>query len=207
MYIKNDMYLWSVMELITMALDATPWAISGCAVVLIITIIIHRWVGYKLQISQLIAFALLLSIGIILSITMTPYQGLLDFSASSVCSTSVHALVRLSTLKYSNGRSLNVLLFLPLGFCCLLARRRSVAVALFVGAFFFPFAIEGMQYLLPMLGRRCDVTDVIDNLSGLFLGGAIGLVVRLGSLGMRWISSMDISSLPTGPLEIDRYKK
>jgi glycopeptide antibiotics resistance protein len=56
-----------------------------------------------------------------------------------------------------------------------------VAIALFVGAFFFPFAIEGMQYLLPMLGRRCDAADVIDNLIGLFLGGAIGLVVRLGS--------------------------
>jgi glycopeptide antibiotics resistance protein len=207
MYIKNSMYLWSVMELIKMALDATPWTISGCVVVLIITILIHRWVGYKLQISRWLAFALLLSIGAILSITMAPYRGLLDFSAPSVCSTSVHVLVRLSTLKYSNDRSLNVLLFLPFGFCCLLPRRRSVAVALFVGAFFFPFAIEGMQYLLPMLGRRCDAADVIDNLIGLFLGGAIGLVVRLGSLGMRWIGSMDISSLPTGPLEIDRYEK
>jgi len=37
-----------------------------------------------------------------------------------------------------------------------------------------PFAIEGVQALLPRLARSCDAWDVIENVLGLAIGLVIG---------------------------------
>ena len=82
----------------------------------------------------------------------------------------------------SEERVLNVLLFVPLGAACVLAPRRGLAVVVALAA---PFVIESAQAVLP-LGRVCDVTDLVTNLTGLLVGLALGLlVVAIAHLGRR----------------------
>ena len=61
---------------------------------------------------------------------------------------------------------------------------RSPATArVLVAVLALPLAIEAIQSLLPMLGRGCQSRDVVDNLLGLGIGLALGVllsVVRAG---------------------------
>jgi hypothetical protein len=49
---------------------------------------------------------------------------------------------------------------------------------LLLAAIALPFVIEIIQLLAPVLARGCQSSDVIDNLIGLSIGFAIGVVAR-----------------------------
>jgi glycopeptide antibiotics resistance protein len=88
-------------------------------------------------------------------------------------------LIRLHELIRVDDRSLNVLLFIPLGVSLgLLPRSRRTAV-LVLAAVLFPFVIETTQLLVPALSRGCESVDVIDNLTGLAIGLAGGAILGL----------------------------
>jgi hypothetical protein len=77
----------------------------------------------------------------------------------------------------------NILLFIPLGVACGLLPWSSRKFALLIGAFALPIAIETIQLLATSLDRACQTSDVSDNLTGLVIGLAIGLLARgIGSL-------------------------
>ena len=77
-------------------------------------------------------------------------------------------------------RLLNTALFVPAGFCLalLVGRRRSWWLALPGLALLAAYSagIEWTQLALARLDRACDVTDVVDNVSGAVLGVGAGLV-------------------------------
>ena len=116
---------------------------------------------------------LLFSFGAVLAITLTPGIGG-DPSAPITCQGLVPApsLAELWSLTNENGQ--NVLLFVPLGLFIGLIPRRNVLVGVAIGAAALPFAIEGIQALLPGLARACQAWDVVENVLGLAIGLVIG---------------------------------
>jgi hypothetical protein len=82
-------------------------------------------------------------------------------------------------------RALNTALFVPAGFSWALvvarARRWLLAtVAGAVGLAAVSAVVERVQLELARLDRACDVTDVVDNVTGAGLGLLVGLVVGRG---------------------------
>lgn len=88
-------------------------------------------------------------------------------------------------------RALNTALFVPAGFfwALVVSRWRPWLVGAVAGAAALAAlsaVIERVQLELSRLDRACDVTDVVDNVTGVGLGVLVGLVVgRLAALGSR----------------------
>lgn len=84
----------------------------------------------------------------------------------------------------SGQRLLNTVLFVPAGVTLVLATARwraawrLVPLGL-VGLAAYSAAIEKVQLELARIDRACDVTDVIDNVSGAAIGTLAGLVLAL----------------------------
>jgi glycopeptide antibiotics resistance protein len=81
-------------------------------------------------------------------------------------------------------RLLNTVLFVPAGALLVLGASRWrigwVVVPLgLVGLAAYSVAIELLQLELARIDRACDVTDVVDNVSGAAIGAVIGLVLML----------------------------
>ena len=81
-------------------------------------------------------------------------------------------------------RMLNVAVFVPAGALWVLGvarwRRAWVLVPLGLAALaLYSAGIELLQFELARIDRSCDVTDVVDNITGVVLGGAIGVVLAL----------------------------
>ena len=77
-------------------------------------------------------------------------------------------------------RGLNVLLFIPFGAAIGALPSSRAKAGLLAASLVLPFFVEGIQYVVPALDRSCSTVDVIDNLTGLAIGLAIGILVRLG---------------------------
>ena len=95
----------------------------------------------------------------------------------------------------------NALLLLPLGLLAPLLLGPRHAVPLLVAAAGFPWAVELTQYLLPWLGRECDLTDVLLNGAGLVAGATVGTGL---ALLRRWLGRAGPApgprrSVPPGP--------
>ena len=69
-----------------------------------------------------------------------------------------------------------MVVLIPLGFAIAFVPRSRRKLAVLLGAIALPFAVEAIQYIATPLGRECQSSDVIDNLTGLFLGLAAGTV-------------------------------
>jgi hypothetical protein len=86
---------------------------------------------------------------------------------------------------FSGGqRMLNVLVFVPAGVLLVLAAARWRSAWLLVplglvGLAAYSAAIEAIQLELARIDRACDVTDVIDNVTGAVLGVGLGVVLAL----------------------------
>ena len=81
-------------------------------------------------------------------------------------------------------RTLNAVVFVPAGALLVLAvarwRLAWVLVPLgLLGLAAFSIAIEATQLALARIDRACDVTDVIDNVTGAVIGVGIGIVLAL----------------------------
>ncbi len=166
-----------------------PWLLPGVAIALVVSVVASGVVGRTLRVPRPVAWAMVLSLGVILAATMTPQWEALAFGArgSSRCDFSRIGLAPLREYFRFGDTSGNVLLFIPLGVTiAFVPRSRSLAVVL-IAAIALPFAIEITQMLLPVLDRACESADVVDNLTGLGLGLGGGVVARWRgkSLGRR----------------------
>ena len=160
-----------------------PWFLPGAAISVAVGLAAGGRVGRALLVRQATAAALIVSLGIILSATLSPLRGALQFGAvgSGSCDLSRLGLAPLRELLAVNDTSLNVLLFVPLGVSIALMPRSRRKAVVAIAAIALPFAIETTQLLVPLLDRGCQSADVIDNLTGL----AIGLG---GGAAARWLS-------------------
>ncbi len=81
-------------------------------------------------------------------------------------------------------RLLNIAVFVPAGALWVLGVARwrlgwLLAPAGLVLLGLYSVAIELMQLALARIDRACDVTDVVDNVTGALIGGGIGIVLAL----------------------------
>jgi len=157
---------------------AVPWFLPGAALFVAMAIAGGRRTGRALGVGPLVAQGLIVSIGIVLAVTLTPLRGVLELGAvgSGHCDLSRIGPAPLRELLTVNDTSLNVLLFVPLGATlAFLPRTRRTALVV-AAAIALPFAIEATQLLVPWLDRACESADVVDNLTGLAIGLAGGVV-------------------------------
>jgi len=78
-----------------------------------------------------------------------------------------------------NGeRRLNVVLGVPMGFFAAVPwrRRPHCTVVALAACLALPEVVEVLQAMIPPLGRVCAVVDAVDNVSGVLVGAAAGLV-------------------------------
>ena len=153
-----------------------PLLLPGLGASIVAAPLLGGLVRRMLRTGPVLGWALVVTLGLILSATLTPSRAAIDLGAvgSRTCDLSRVGLITADELLQLGDTSLNVLLFLPLGVVLGLvprSRRKAVIVA---GAVALPFAIEAAQALVPWLDRACQGADVVDNLTGLVSGLAIG---------------------------------
>ena len=156
------------------------WFWPGVVVSVVLGIAFGRRVGHALRIPRAVATLLILSAGLIASATLTPSREAVASGAvgTGMCDLSRLGPASIGELLRFDDPTFNVLLFVPLGLAIGLipaSRRKAVLV---VGAVVLPFAIETIQLLATGLGRGCQSSDVADNLTGLVIGLAVGIVAR-----------------------------
>jgi glycopeptide antibiotics resistance protein len=157
-------------------LSAVPGFLPGRALSALIALGAARRVAIALRARRLLTFGLLVSVGAILAATLTPNVGSLEPSpGNTFCDLTRMTLAPLEELlSLHNEPSLNVLLFLPLGLALGLLPRSAGKVALLAGAIALQAAVEFLQGVLTPLNRSCSSADVVDNLTGLAAGFALG---------------------------------
>ena len=158
--------------------------VPGLIVSVVIALVFGGRLARPLRVNRTIAMLLILSVGIVLAATVTPSleaaMGVPQVDAG--CDASRLGPAPWVAYRTVGDTSLNVLLFMPLGAVIGVLPRSPYRWPIIVGAVALPFAIEGLQLVATPLGRACQSGDVVDNLTGLFLGlaGALaaGALVR-----------------------------
>jgi VanZ family protein len=160
-----------------------PWFVPGMAIAFALMPLMAPWVGRVLRTPVIIAGLLVVSVGMVLAATLTPLVAAEPAPGiRGACDMTAPVPPPRSVLLALNDRSLNVLLFLPLGLAVALLPRSPRTVGVWCAAFLASLFIEGTQLALPTLGRGCEIADVFDNLTGLALG--IGLVTAVRVAGV-----------------------
>ena len=139
---------------------------------LFIAVACGRLLACRLRCPWWVAVALSASLTLVIGVTLTPQsvsEDVVDAGEISWPFTWILALL--------DERTLNVLLFVPLGFTIALIGSRVLWIAV-VGVLALPWAVEGIQYLVTWLSRDAQWQDVVDNTVGAVIGLGIGLVVR-----------------------------
>jgi VanZ family protein len=156
-------------------------------------------VARRLRTESWIAFLLVMSVGAVLAATIPPDAGGFSGrpSAPGRCDFGRIGLAPLSQYLHLGDTSLNVILFVPLGLAIGLLGRSPATARVLVAVLALPLAIEAIQSLLPMLGRGCQSRDVVDNLLGLGIGLALGVLLSVVRAGRT--RSCSARGAPAGP--------
>ena len=161
-------------------LEDFAWFWPGVLVSLALGIVFGRWLGRALRVPRTVATLLILGAGLIASATLTPSREALIQGAvgSGTCEIARIGPASIAELLSFGDPTYNVLLFVPLGLAIGLIPASRRMAALVLAAVILPFAIETIQLLATGLGRACQSSDVVDNLTGLVIGLVIGVVAR-----------------------------
>jgi len=155
------------------ALDATPWLLPALVVTALIAAATYRAVARRLGVSRWHAVALLLTLGAIVAVTLTPSLDAGWWQRSRIITFELPASMAADLMRVSET-SLNVALFVPLAALVQLVERPWRG-RLLVAVIALPLAVELMQYALPVLGRSgFQLADVAANLLGVLLGTTLG---------------------------------
>lgn len=156
---------------------ATPLAPYGLVVSLVVAALLARPVARRLETSAIWVGAWLLLVGVIVTLTMTP--GLGSGSAARWCSLQVSRPPTLTELFAFHERGLNAWMYVPPALLAVLPRRRRAWVTAVATTAVLPFVAEAVQWAFPAMGRLCQSQDVVANLTGVVIGTALGLAVRV----------------------------
>jgi glycopeptide antibiotics resistance protein len=156
-----------------------PWFLPGFVVSVLLAFLVAPGLARILRTGRPLAWAAFVTFGIIISATLTPLRGTLNFAAvGGTCDFSRVGLAPIGALLHVDDTSLNVLLFIPFGVAIGLVERIRPRAGLVVIAIALPFVIETTQLLVPALERGCQSADVFDNLTGLVIGLLVGVIAR-----------------------------
>lgn len=158
-----------------------PWFLQGVLVSIAASVALAHPLGRALVVGPTLAGSLVLSLGIVLSATLTPLRGAIEAGAAGtgICDFSRLGLAPIAESTSLNDTSLNILLFVPLGLVVgHLPRTRRMA-GIVIASIALPFLVEMVQLIASDLARGCQSADVIDNLTGLLIGTAVGTASRL----------------------------
>lgn len=174
-------------------MNGLTWFWPGVIVSVVVSLFLAAPTARVLRSRGSVVWLLMFSLGVILAATLTPIHAPngIDTSSMRPCDLSRHWFASQAEIGAITDVSLNIALFIPFGFAIALlpVSRRKFAIVAVAGG--LPFAIEGLQYLVPMLARGCQSSDIIDNLTGLVAGLAAGTIVG-------WIVSRARSRIGTG---------
>lgn len=157
---------------------AIPWLLPGLVVWIVLAFALGGAVGRSLRAGPLLGWALILSLGIVVSATLTPSHEAIGSGVtnSRYCDYSRIGLAPIDEILEFGDTGLNVLMFIPLGVAIGLLPRSGRKAVVVAAAIALPFAIEATQRLVTLLDRACESADVVDNLTGLAIGLAVGFV-------------------------------
>ncbi|MDQ1324405.1 MAG: hypothetical protein QG587_1741 [Chloroflexota bacterium] len=128
------------------------------------------------------SWLVLANLGVILALTLTPIHWPVDprvgAAGGVTCDISRIGPASIDVYLAVRDPTLNVLVFTPLGVLIGQLDRRQHRGLLVAAAVMLPLGIELVQALVAPLGRACQGGDVFDNLAGLLIGIAIGVVWR-----------------------------
>jgi hypothetical protein len=152
---------------------------------MLVGVVASRPLAHALGTSRSLAWAVVVALGIVLAATLTPVHDAPDLPwlGPLRCDLSRVGLPPWQDLTTINDRSLNVLLFVPLGIALGLLPRSMRKLDLVLAAAVLPLAIEMAQLVLAPLNRTCQSADVFDNLVGLAIGLALGSLA--GAVALR----------------------
>ena len=155
--------------------------VPGLVISVVLALLLCGGVARRLRVSRVVAVLLIVSLGVVLSATVTPSREAIMGTPprSAGCDLSRLGPAAWREYLHVDDTSLNVLLFIPLGTLIGMLPRSPYRVPILIAAIILPFAVEGFQLVVSPLGRACQSADVFDNLLGLTLGLGAGLLVAL----------------------------
>lgn len=152
--------------------DGYPGFIPGFAVSIVVAFAMSGRLLRALGVSRPLAWALALSLGTIVSATLTPgAEAPIGHGGQCDLSRIIPSIPEFLS-RVEDG--LNVVLFVPLGLTIGLLSRSRRKAAIATTAFLLPFAVETIQLVVAPLHRACQSSDVTENLGGLLVGLVIG---------------------------------
>jgi hypothetical protein len=160
-----------------------PYLVPGSILAVALGIVASGAVARWLHAPRAVALLGLVSLGVIVSATMTPLAAGLVPPPADVrsCDLSRLAPATLSDLAASADVILNIALFAPLGLAVGMvpASKRKLVVLLALAT--LPVVIEAVQLQVGELRRGCEGADVVDDLTGLAIGLVAGELLRLAA--------------------------
>ena len=161
-----------------LAWQGTSLALPGALITLCLAWLGRRDIARRLAMPVPVAILLIVGVGAMLTLTLSPSRPLFPLQRDAWCVWPPPTLWEsVSALRTLNTRSLNALMFAPIGLACALSRSRPIVLRLVAAGAATPFAVEFLQWVLP-IRRGCDAADVVDNLVGLSVGVLAGLLLR-----------------------------
>jgi glycopeptide antibiotics resistance protein len=156
-----------------------PWLLPGLLLAFVLGLLSARWVSGHLRSHPMVAWLMIVGLGLVFSATLTPLRGAIENGTVGTGACDLSGLWPLSPSSWFTfgDRPMNILMFLPLGLAIGLIPRSPTKIWLVIVATVMPFALESVQLLVPILGRGCEGIDLVDNLTGLLLGLGVGSVV------------------------------
>ena len=172
------------------SIGGTSWMLLFAAAAGLLALVIGLAVGRRLGPMAGVAwFGLVWSIAIIGIVTLIPAQNGLGYipadQHATTCSWDIGGPAPGGFWIFGGGQQvLNTMLFVPAGVFLVLAFARWrpgwMLVPLGLAALAaYSLAIEETQLHVARIDRACDVTDIIDNVSGAAIGVALGLLLLL----------------------------
>lgn len=164
-----------------------PWLLPGIAATLVLSVLGSGPIGRSLGVRRSIAWVLLFSAGVILSSTLSPLDtgGAVPPDTAATCDLSRTWPASPADLAQGEDVAVNILMFIPLGFAIAVAPSSRRKMLVLAAGMALPLVIEAIQLRVTVLDRACQGADVVDNLTGLTLGVALGVLLTRLAPGLR----------------------
>jgi VanZ like family len=170
------------------SIGGTGWMLLFAAVAGVLALVVGLAVGRRLgPVAGVAWFGLAWSIAVIGVVTLIPAQNGLGYipadQHATSCSWDIGGPSPDGFWVFGGGQQLlNTLLFVPAGLFLVLVASRWRAGRLLVplglaALAAYSLGIEETQLHVARIDRACDVTDIIDNVTGAGIGVALGLAL------------------------------